>query len=48
MYVELGASGQIFAAYLDRQYPRQRWLPIDSHALQAFLAAAPTVKRLNG
>jgi hypothetical protein len=45
MYVEFGAGGQIFAAYLDQQYPGQRWLPIDSRTLQAFLAAAPTVAK---
>ena len=45
MYIELGAGGQILAAYLDQQYPGQRWLPIDSRALQAFLASAPTVAK---
>jgi hypothetical protein len=42
---ELGAGGRILAAYLDQQYPGQRWLPIDSRALQTFLAAAPTVAK---
>jgi hypothetical protein len=41
MYVEIGVGGQILAAYLTRQYPGQRWLPIGSRTLQAFLAAAP-------
>lgn len=41
MYVELGIGGQILAAYLTPQYPGQRWLPIGSRSLQAFLAAAP-------
>jgi len=45
MYVEVGAGGQILAAYLVQQYPEQRWLPIDSRSLQAFLAAAPTVAK---
>jgi hypothetical protein len=27
----------------DQPYPGQRWLPIDGRALQAYLAAAPTV-----
>jgi hypothetical protein len=43
MYIERGAGGRILAAYLDQQYLGQAWLPIDSRALQAFLAAAPTV-----
>ena len=37
--------GRILAAYLDQQYPGQRWLPIDSRALQTFLATAPTVAK---
>ena len=41
MYVELGIGGRILAAYLTRQYPGQRWVPIGSRALQAFFAAAP-------
>ena len=45
MYIELGAGGRILAAYLDQQYPGQRWLPIDSRALQTFLATAPTVAK---
>jgi hypothetical protein len=45
MYIELGAGGRILAAYVDQQYPGQKWLPIDSHPLQAFLAAAPTVAK---
>jgi hypothetical protein len=43
MYVELGAGGHVFAAYLTQQYPGQKWLPIDSRTLQVFLASAPTV-----
>ena len=45
MYIEFGAGGRILAAYLDQQYPGQRWLPIDSRTLQAYLAAMPTVAR---
>ena len=45
MYVDLGLGGQILAAYLTRQHPGQRWLPIGSRSLQAFLAAAPTAAR---
>jgi hypothetical protein len=33
------------AAYLDEQFPGQEWLPIESRALQAFLATAPSVGR---
>ena len=33
------------AAYLDEQFPGQEWLPIESRALQTFLAAAPNVGR---
>ena len=45
MFIELGAGRRILAAYLDEQYPGQHWLPIDSPALQAFLASAPTVAK---
>jgi hypothetical protein len=45
MYVEFAAGGRILAAYLDQQYLDQRWLPIESRALQAYLAAMPTVAR---
>ena len=43
MYVEYEVGGRILAAYLEQQYSGQRWLPISSRALQAYLAAAPTV-----
>ena len=33
------------AAYLDEQFPGQEWLPIESRALQTFLATAPSVGR---
>ncbi len=41
MFVVLSEGGRVAAAYLDQQFPGQEWLPIDSGALQAFLAAAP-------
>jgi hypothetical protein len=44
MYVERNGC-QILAAYLDEQFPGQEWLAIESRALQAFLAIAPTVVR---
>ena len=40
MYIERNGS-RILAAYLDEQFPGQEWLPIESSALQAFLATAP-------
>jgi hypothetical protein len=44
MYIERN-GGRILAAYLDEQFPGQEWLPIESRALQAFLATAPSVGR---
>jgi hypothetical protein len=44
MYIERNGS-RILAAYLDEQFPGQEWLPIESRALQAFLATAPSVGR---
>jgi hypothetical protein len=44
MYVERNGS-RILAAYLDEQFPGQEWLPIESRALQVFLATAPSVGR---
>ena len=44
MYIERNGS-QILAAYLNEQFPGQEWLPIESRALQAFLATAPSVGR---
>jgi hypothetical protein len=41
MFVVRSEGGRLAAAYLDEQFPGQEWLPIDSGALQAFLAAAP-------
>ncbi len=41
MFVVRSEGGRVAAAYLDEQFPGQEWLPIDSGALQAFLAAAP-------
>jgi hypothetical protein len=45
MYVELGADGEILAAYVEQQYPGQRWRSIGSRTLQAFLASAPIVAK---
>ena len=42
MYIERNGS-RIVAAYLDEQFRGQEWLPIESRALQAFLATAPSV-----
>ena len=44
MYIERNGS-RILAAYLDEQFPGQEWLPIESRALQVFLATAPSVGR---
>ena len=44
MYIERNGS-RIVAAYLDEQFCGQEWLPIESRALQAFLATAPSVGR---
>ena len=44
MYIERNGS-RIVAAYLDEQFRGQEWLPIESRALQAFLATAPSVGR---
>jgi len=44
MYIERNGS-RIFAAYLDEQFPGQEWLPIESSALQAFLATVPSMSR---
>jgi hypothetical protein len=44
MYIERNGS-LILAAYLDEQFPGQERLPIESRALQAFLATAPSVGR---
>ena len=41
MFVTRSGRGRITAAYLDKQFARQEWLPIDSRPLQHFLAAAP-------
>jgi hypothetical protein len=44
MYIERNGN-RIVAAYLDEQFRGQEWLPIESRALQAFLATAPSVGR---
>jgi hypothetical protein len=46
MFVVRSGQGRITAAYLDEQFPRQEWLPIDSRLLQHFLAAAPAASAL--
>ena len=45
MYIERNGS-RIVAAYLDEQFRGQERLPIESRALQAFLATAPSVGRV--
>jgi hypothetical protein len=47
MYIERNGS-RILAAYLDEQFAGQEWLPIESRALQVFLATAPSVSRGRG
>jgi hypothetical protein len=44
MYIERNGS-RILAAYLNEQFSGQEWLPIESRALQVFLATAPSVGR---
>ena len=34
-------DGQISAAYVEQQYPDQKWVPPSNEALQAFLGDAP-------
>lgn len=41
MFVECSSDGQISAAYVEQQYPAQKWLPASDQALQAFLGDAP-------
>ena len=41
MFVECRSDGQISAAYVEQQYPDQKWVPPSNEALQAFLADAP-------
>lgn len=41
MFVIRDSDGRVAAAYLERQFSQQEWLPIDSRSLQVFLAAAP-------
>lgn len=41
MFVECSSDGQISAAYVEEQYPDQKWVPPSNEALQAFLADAP-------
>jgi hypothetical protein len=41
MFVECSSDGQISAAYVEQQYPDQKWVPPSNEALQAFLGDAP-------
>jgi hypothetical protein len=41
MFVEYSSDGQISAAYVEQQYPEQKWIPPSNEALQAFLDDAP-------
>ena len=41
MFVECSSDGQISAAYVEQQYPNQKWVPPSDEALQAFLGDAP-------
>jgi hypothetical protein len=41
MFVECSSDGQISAAYVDQQYPDQKWVPPSNEALQAFLGDTP-------
>jgi hypothetical protein len=41
MFVECSSDGQIVAAYVDQQYPDQKWVPASNEAFQSFLTGAP-------
>ena len=41
MFVEFSPSGWILAAYVEQQYPNQKWVPPSNEALQYFLSATP-------
>ena len=41
MFIDFSSDGQISAAYVEQQYPDQKWVPPSNEALQAFLADAP-------
>ena len=41
MFVAYSSDGQISAAYVEQQYPDQKWVPPSNEALQAFLGDAP-------
>ena len=41
MFVECSSDGRISAAYVEQQYPDQKWVPPSNEALQAFLGHAP-------
>ena len=41
MFVECSSDDQISAAYVEQQYPDQKWVPPSNEALRAFLGDAP-------
>ena len=41
MFVEYSSDGQISAAYVEQQYPGQKWVPPSNEAFQAFLDDTP-------
>jgi len=41
MFVECSPNGQISAAYVEQQYPDQKWVPPSNEPLRAFLGDAP-------
>ena len=45
MFIEYGSDGWIAAAYLEEQYPGQKWVPVSDDKLQGFLAAAPRLTK---
>ena len=45
MFIEYGAQGQILAAYVEEQYPGQKWLPPSDEDFQHFMKGAPQLVR---
>jgi hypothetical protein len=45
MFVEYSSDGQISAAYVEQQYPDQKWVPRSNEAFQAFLDDTPIRQR---
>ena len=41
MFVECSSDGRIAAAYVEQQYPDQKWVPASNEAFQSFLTGAP-------